>query len=190
MTFKLQISILLFDVFLLMSTSVYSKEDSITQISYNWKTQNQGVIMSNRPSSVSRRHFIKQSLVAGAALAAPTIIPHSVLGKDAPSNRIVMGFIGCGKQSKHLLRAFIRERGTQVVSLCDVDTLKLNRDLKIAQDYYAENSGGRGNGKMDRFRARVPGAEPGGGARISDDAVFGHLRPRPRVSFPVLLRPR
>jgi predicted dehydrogenase len=102
--------------------------------------------MSNRPSSVSRRRFIKSSLVTGAALAAPTIIPARVLGQDAPSNRIVMGFIGCGKQSKHLLRAFIRESGTQVVSLCDVDTLKLERDLNIAQEYYADNPGGGGQG--------------------------------------------
>lgn len=102
--------------------------------------------MSNRPSSVSRRRFLKSSFVAGAALAAPTIIPNHVLGKDAPSNRISLGFIGCGKQSQHLLRAFIREQGTQVVSLCDVDSLKLQRDLRIAQDYYDENPcvGGKG----------------------------------------------
>ncbi len=102
--------------------------------------------MSNRPSSISRRRFFKTSSVVGAALAAPFIVPSRVLGQNAPSNRILLGFIGCGKQSQHLLRAFIRERGTQVVSLCDVDTLKLERDLKIAQDYYAENPGVGGTG--------------------------------------------
>ncbi len=93
-------------------------------------------------TSVSRRSFIKRSALATAAFAAPTIVPSRVFGQHAPGNRIVLGFIGCGKQSQHLLRAFLRERGTQVVSLCDVDRLKLERDLKIATDYYNEHPGG------------------------------------------------
>ena len=91
--------------------------------------------MSKNQFSISRRRFLKNTIVTGAALSAPTIVPSSVFGKDAPSDRIVLGFVGCGKQSKHLLRAFIRERGTQVVSLCDVDRLKLERDMAIAKEY-------------------------------------------------------
>lgn len=98
--------------------------------------------MSKTKRSVSRRSFLKTSVAAASAFAAPSIVPNRVLGQEAPSNRIVLGFIGCGKQSKHLLRAFMRERGTQVVSLCDVDQLKLERDLNIAQEYYGEQPTG------------------------------------------------
>jgi predicted dehydrogenase len=50
-----------------------------------------------------------------------------------------LGFIGCGKQSKHLLRSFLNSPGTQVVANCDVDKLKLARNMKIATYHYAGN---------------------------------------------------
>ena len=96
--------------------------------------------------SPSRRNFLKKAAVASAAFGIPSIVPSSVFGANAPSNRTVLGFIGCGKQSQHLLRAFIREDGTQVVSLCDVDSLKLQRDLNIAKAYYTKNPSGGAKG--------------------------------------------
>ena len=50
---------------------------------------------------VSRRDFCKRSFagLAGviAAGSAPVFIPASVLGKEAPSNKIALGVIGCGR---------------------------------------------------------------------------------------------
>jgi hypothetical protein len=69
---------------------------------------------------LGRRGFLKGAL--GAA-AFPYVVPASVFGADAPSERIVMGLIGTGKQSKHLQRSFMGS-GTQVVAGCDVDKLK------------------------------------------------------------------
>ena len=100
---------------------------------------------------ISRRRFL--TTIAAASIAAPTIVPSRVLGKDAPSNRITLGFIGCGKQGTYLLRAFLRGRATQVVALCDVDKLKLQRGFNIAQDYYAKHPGsGVGVYTTDQFR--------------------------------------
>ena len=47
-----------------------------------------------------RRDFIKKSaaFVAGSFLA-PTIVPASVFGKTAPSDRITVGCIGLGRQT-------------------------------------------------------------------------------------------
>ena len=48
------------------------------------------------PSAITRRHFLAGT---ASALAFPTIIPASALGKDgrpAPSERITMGAIGFG----------------------------------------------------------------------------------------------
>ena len=42
--------------------------------------------------------FLQTSLAGTAAAAiVPTIVPSSVLGADAPSNKIQIGQIGCGR---------------------------------------------------------------------------------------------
>ena len=55
--------------------------------------------------SVSRRNFIKGGSVAGAGLVlgAPSIL--SADAKNAPSDEIKVGFIGCGKQHEVLFNA-------------------------------------------------------------------------------------
>jgi predicted dehydrogenase len=80
---------------------------------------------------MKRREFLKTSVAA--AVAAPMIIPGSVLGKNgavAPSDRIVFGCIGLGGQGRHNLRAFVNQPDTQIVALCDVDDSKLRRGQK------------------------------------------------------------
>jgi predicted dehydrogenase len=72
----------------------------------------------------NRRRFLK---VAGAATAFPTIIPARVLGKDAPSNKIVMGAIGLGGMGSGDLNGFLGDGRVQVVAVCDVDTKHQNR---------------------------------------------------------------
>jgi len=95
---------------------------------------------------VSRRQFIKT--VAGTAAAAmtfPHIVPASALGRAgsaAPSDRITLGFIGTGKQSKHLMKSFLNSPGSHVVAGCDVDKLKLARGKQIVEDHYANKGGG------------------------------------------------
>ena len=90
---------------------------------------------------MNRRSFIKKTvLLSSGAVLFPYVVPGHLLGADAPSNRIVLGFIGCGKQSVHLLRSFLNSPGTQVVANCDVDKLKLARNMKIATDHYTANS--------------------------------------------------
>lgn len=71
----------------------------------------------------SRRTFLKTSAAAlGAAMGAPYIVPASVLGAKAPSNRITVGFIGNGNQSTLDLPAFLENDDVQVVAVCDVNT--------------------------------------------------------------------
>ena len=94
---------------------------------------------------IDRRQFIKSTIGTAAAISFPNIVPASALGKAgniAPSERITLGFIGAGKQSKHLMRSFLNSPGTHVLAACDVDKLKLARGGKIVEDHYAEKSGG------------------------------------------------
>ena len=77
---------------------------------------------TNNASTISRREFLKGSAVAaGAAIAWPTIVPSSVLGTAAPSNRITLGCIGVGGKGTGNMKAFQGNPGVEVVAVCDVE---------------------------------------------------------------------
>ena len=70
-------------------------------------------------SSLSRRELLKRAVVAaGSAAAAPMLVPASVFGKNAPSNRLNLAVIGLGGQGGINLKAV---KGQNIVALCDVD---------------------------------------------------------------------
>jgi predicted dehydrogenase len=71
--------------------------------------------------SVSRREFLKGSAAAGAAFAWPTIVPSSVFGAAAPSNRLTVGCIGLGGQGSGNMKGFNAKKDCAVVAVCDVD---------------------------------------------------------------------
>ena len=76
--------------------------------------------------SVSRRRFLKGSAIA---LAAPTFIPSTVLGKNGavpPSEKIVLGAIGIGPRGRYVLSTMLNEQDVQFVAVCDVQ--KSRRD--------------------------------------------------------------
>ncbi len=72
-----------------------------------------------RKKGISRRSVVKGSLFAGAALGFPTIVPRSVFGANAPSNRINVGQIGCGVISRYHTRIMQRMDDVRVVAACD-----------------------------------------------------------------------
>ncbi|MDZ4848860.1 MAG: Gfo/Idh/MocA family oxidoreductase [Pirellulaceae bacterium] len=65
----------------------------------------------------SRRSFLKTS----ALFSAPMIASRSVLGVDAPSNRVNVGFIGTGNQGMGMLKRFLAADLGNVVAVCDVN---------------------------------------------------------------------
>ncbi len=111
--------------------------------------------------AISRRRLLGGAAgAAAAAWGAPTIVPSSVLGAFAPSNRIHVAFIGLGTQSNALVPAFLHQQDVQAVAVCDVNTAstgygyrkgggfqggKLSGGRKPGQDrvnaYYAEKKG-------------------------------------------------
>ncbi len=77
---------------------------------------------TKRTKTVTRREFLKSTVVAAAgAFAVPTIIPSSVFGTNAPSNRITMGCIGMGGKGTGNMKGFKGMSGCEVVAVCDVD---------------------------------------------------------------------
>ena len=107
----------------------------------------------NRPqrkaSAATRRRFLKRiaATTAGAITGAPLIVPRTVLGANAPSNRINMAVIGLGTRGIPDLKLFLKNEDVQVVALCDVNrasdgyrdetsVMGLEPALKIATDHY------------------------------------------------------
>ena len=82
------------------------------------------------PSASSRRRFLQS---AALSAAAPFILPSRIWGADtAPGAKLVMGFIGMGKQSRGLLGRFLADEAVQVVAVCDVDTTRRNAGATAA----------------------------------------------------------
>jgi predicted dehydrogenase len=92
---------------------------------------------------MQRRNFIKKSsLGTAAAVAFPTIVPSSVFGKNAPSNKINIGQIGCGRIARgHDIHDTIRFDTARFVAVCDVDSKRLNDAKALVDGYYKEKTG-------------------------------------------------
>jgi predicted dehydrogenase len=99
-----------------------------------------------------RRHFLKTATGASLGAAAfPAIIPSSVLGQNAPSNRITMGIIGCGNQGFNDMKGFLQNEDLQITSVCDVNTASYGYKTesqycgreparKLVNDHYAQGA--------------------------------------------------
>lgn len=90
-------------------------------------------------AALSRRHFLKRTAQAGAAVAFPCLIPASALGRDgtvAPSERIVMGGIGLGPRGKYDLSAMLPEQDMQFVAICDVQRTRREAIKKMVDAHY------------------------------------------------------
>ena len=76
----------------------------------------------------SRRSFVKG--VSGAVVAAPWFVPASAMGKEpgqpAPSERVTLGWVGCGGRGNYDASRLVRH-GAQIVALCDVNRQHLDR---------------------------------------------------------------
>ena len=83
--------------------------------------------MKKDPNCVTRREFLQKASATAAASAltagsaAPMVVPASVFGAAAPSNRITVACIGTGNQGFGILGKFLKQPGSQVVAVCDVN---------------------------------------------------------------------
>jgi predicted dehydrogenase len=73
-----------------------------------------------KPFALTRRNLLRGIAAAGAAAAFPAIVRSSVLGAEAPSNKILMGAIGLGGMGSGDLQEFLGESRVRVVAVCDV----------------------------------------------------------------------
>ena len=78
---------------------------------------------------LSRRGFIRKGMAAGAMLGFPVIVPARVLGQEAPSKKIQVGVIGCGRiaDSMDIPGAWQNKDLATIVALSDPDMKRLRR---------------------------------------------------------------
>jgi myo-inositol 2-dehydrogenase/D-chiro-inositol 1-dehydrogenase len=94
--------------------------------------------------SMSRRRFVKSSLtVAASALAFPTIVPSTVFGKNAPSNKIHVGQIGCGRIGDTWdMPNILKHDVARMIAVCDLDSKRLAKAKKKVEDFYTKKQNG------------------------------------------------
>jgi predicted dehydrogenase len=89
--------------------------------------------------NLSRRSIIKTSL--GAAVGFPAIVPSTVFGQNAPSNRINIGAIGVGRISRgHDLPAIQKVANARVIAVCDLDANRVEQGQALVNGFYSVNS--------------------------------------------------
>lgn len=83
-------------------------------------------------SKVSRRGF----LAAGMGFGLFNLVPSSVLGADAPSNKVTMALIGAGGQGMHNMSSFLGLPDVRVLAVCDVNRVKREKGKQRVDNAY------------------------------------------------------
>ncbi len=100
-----------------------------------------------KKGAISRKEFLSRSIKASLATslawsAFPTIVPASVFGKHAPSNRINIGAIGTGRISRvHDMPGVLKFDAARIMAVCDLDTKRAGEAKELVNKYYSDKTG-------------------------------------------------
>src|SRR5687767_10516000 len=102
--------------------------------------------MADQAAKTSRRAFLSatgQGIVASSVVAGfPAIVPSSVLGASAPSNRINVGAIGTGRISRgHDMPGIWKHDGARIMAVCDLDSRRLQDAVALVNGHYTKTTG-------------------------------------------------
>jgi len=106
--------------------------------------------MKKETKSISRRKFIdtsvKATLLSSVAFAGfPTIVPASVFGKNAPSDKINIGQIGFGRIAMtHDLAETLKYDVARIVAVADFDSNRAEKGKQFIENYYTKKTGSAG----------------------------------------------
>jgi len=95
-----------------------------------------------KTANLSRRDFLKGTAAAatGAVFGVPYVVSSSVLGAEAPSNRIAIGCIGVGRMGLGDMQEIMRFGQARVVAVCDVDAKRLKYAKQLVEKRYGSRS--------------------------------------------------
>jgi predicted dehydrogenase len=105
----------------------------------------------NKQSTISRRDFLNNTVKAAVgtsiAMSFPSIVPASVFGKNAPSNRINVGAIGAGRISRiHDMPGVWQYDYANLMAVCDLDAGRAEDGKKLIDGVYTKQKGTDYNG--------------------------------------------
>ena len=96
---------------------------------------------------VSRRLFFKTGLGAVAAAGFPAIVPATVFGQTAPSNRINVVAISFGRISRgHHFPGIWKYDSARIMAVCDLDSHRVEQAKALVNGQYAKMTGKPYNG--------------------------------------------
>ena len=108
-------------------------------------------------SDVTRRQFVGG--VAAGSFAFPTIVPSTVFGTEAkapPSERITVGFIGCGKMANdYHLPELLGFGDVQALAVCEVDAKRREHAKKRVEKAYSGKTDYKGCAAYADFRELI-----------------------------------
>ena len=92
---------------------------------------------------MKRRIFLKNASTAAAgAIVIPTIVPSSVFGKNAPSNKINVGQIGCGRIAQsHDMPGTLQHDVSRMIAVSDLDSNRMSDGKKLVENFYKKKTG-------------------------------------------------
>jgi myo-inositol 2-dehydrogenase / D-chiro-inositol 1-dehydrogenase len=98
----------------------------------------------NEELPITRRQFVKTSLAASAVASVfPTIVPSSVFGQDAPSRKIQIGQIGCGRIGHDMdMPGILKHDVARIVAVCDLDSKRAQHAKDYIEGTYAKKAKG------------------------------------------------
>jgi len=93
----------------------------------------------HQQTSTTRRGFLRKSAVLSSALALPSIVPASVLGKGnaiLPSERITLGVIGIGPRCTYDVTAMLGLPDVHCVAIADVQASRREGGKRVVDNHY------------------------------------------------------
>jgi predicted dehydrogenase len=99
---------------------------------------------ASSPTLSSRRRFLASAgtMAAAAVGGFPAIVPATVFGQNAPSNRINVGAIGTGRISRaHDLPGIWKHEQARIMAVCDLDSRRVADARTLVNGYYTRQTG-------------------------------------------------
>lgn len=90
-------------------------------------------------NALTRRAFLGSATAAAGGLGLPSILPASARGADGfhrPSERVNVAVIGLGAMGSGHLRLLLRHPEAQVLAVCDVDRVRCEEGVRVANQAY------------------------------------------------------
>lgn len=109
----------------------------------------------------TRRNLLKTGAGVAAMAGFPAIVPSSVFGQNAPSNRVNIGAIGVGRISRvhDMKETFNYHDQARIIAVCDLDSKRVASGIDYVDKAYTERTGKdykgtRGYGNYHELLAR------------------------------------